>query len=833
MRTSARSSGPPRRARTASNKRETAARRRCLWRMKRSLLAGVVAALWATHARADTLTTTLEQPIYEVSHTVDVHVVEGVATYKVRRTFMNPGKRSDQAILELDLPYGAAATGLRIRARDRWYDGELMERAKAAALYEEMTGKGPYQPKDPALLSWAWADKLYLQVFPVMAGQVSMVEYTLTAPTRYASGRYWLSYPRVDASQVAPHSLATPIVTVRPGWSSDEVMIDATAVKAGAPHLLLVPQRPPWLEVAGDEGPASYVASTIQVPASSHTTKPIATVTLTLDIAHTYQSDLRVDVITPQGKRIVVHDLTGGGDNDIKGSHIVALPAGTTGAGPWRLVVSDHAALDTGTIDAWQLAFGTGADATTISAADLPIFIPDAPESASDAGVAAICVGSPAISTWTARLGRVVASNERAFARLEIDVAPRVSELPKRAQIVFVVDRSRSVGPDGLAAQLAIVRAYLGHVPDAEVEVITYDRRATRVFGSFLPANAALELLRTRGTFELGNGSALDAAAKLAATALADRTGPRRIVLLTDELTRSTLTSETAAASLAALAPDTIVHVVVPVVDEDDRLHLDRDDAAPLAVLATRHHGIQAKLGGFPLHSEKSLGPLALELVRPTRIEQLSVKGFELASTTLREGEGLRMFRLAATAPSRVVVTGRMWSDPVRREVLATEPFSRASAAFVFGEDKHQELSPREQMTVALYAKAVSPVTSYVAAEPGTRPSTDGLDDGDAMGGLLGNEAGEMNGGFGFGRDRPKPDLVNLIDTAPCLRAHPQPGAWRVDLAVETTLAEIVDVSTTTKGPLAACLVEAAWSLRLDPYAFTLSREPFRVALTR
>ena len=58
---------------------------------------------------------------------------------------------------------------------------------------------GAFDPKDPALLSWRWTDKLMLQVFPVMPKQVSTVEYTLTVPTRYANGRYFVSYPRVSA----------------------------------------------------------------------------------------------------------------------------------------------------------------------------------------------------------------------------------------------------------------------------------------------------------------------------------------------------------------------------------------------------------------------------------------------------------------------------------------------------------------------------------------------------------------------------------------------------------------------------------------------------------
>src|SRR3954468_7473272 len=116
------------------------------------LVVAIVCA--AMPARGDVLHATREQPLFEVSHTVDIRIANGVATYKVRRQFANPGKIADQAGLAIDLPYGAAATGLRIRAHDVWYDAELMERAKAAALYHELTGLGAYAPKDPALLQW-------------------------------------------------------------------------------------------------------------------------------------------------------------------------------------------------------------------------------------------------------------------------------------------------------------------------------------------------------------------------------------------------------------------------------------------------------------------------------------------------------------------------------------------------------------------------------------------------------------------------------------------------------------------------------------------------------
>jgi subtilisin-like proprotein convertase family protein len=781
--------------------------------MKRALIA---IALWASSARGDALHAAREQPLLEVSHTVDITLEDGVATYKVRRVFANPGKRAEEAGLAIDLPYGAAATGLRIRAHETWYEAELMERDKAAALYHELTGLGAYRPKDPALLQWLWADKLYLQVFPVMPGGVSTVEYTLTVPTRYEGGRYWLSYPRVDAAgsesgdgDGTTHVLATPVVTVHAAGAT----VDGHRVPRDTPVVLTPPAREPWME----DAEASYVGSPLVVPASSHTNKTFTTAKVTLDIRHTYKSDLRVELLTPAGDKVAVHDGSGGSGNDITGTFTVELPAGTHGAGTWRLVVSDHAALDTGTLDAWSLELGGEKRAAT----GLPLFIPDAPESGADAGVASISIAPPHIATWLARLGRVVASKDHAFARLEVDVAPQLRPLPRRAQVVFVVDASYSAGEEGLAAQLSLARAYLSHVPDAEVEIVAYRRHAQRVFGSFVRATS-FDAALAKHPIALGNGSALDEGARTAAALLAGRTGPRRAVLLTDELLRSSLKAPGAA--LAAMPADVIVHVVHPVLDHDDELKLTRDDADALAPLATRHHGVLMTVTGLPA-GDKPLRPAVLELVRPTRIEHLQVAGIPVPDTELREGTGLRVMVDRRTAPARVVLAGLLWSDPVRTEVDVGALFSRQAAAFVFGEGGFDDLSPDEQMRVAMMGRAVSPVTSYVAFEPGTRPSTEGFD---TYGGLLGTGAGSYaTVGYAHGVSRLPPDLRGLVDVAACVRAVKPAAGWSVALDVETTRDEVVDVAGAAS-PMGTCLAEAIWALRLDD-RFALDRESFHL----
>lgn len=789
---------------------------------------------------ADVLHATRAQPMVEVAHTVDITVADGVATYRVRRMFSNPGTVADQVELELGLPYGAAATGLRIRAAERWYDGVLMERDKAAALYREMTGFGSHAAKDPALLAWMWADKLSLQVFPVMPGTVSTVEYMLTAPTRYEGGRYYVSYPRT-ASGVDETggglALATPVVTVHPRWGTagTAIFIDGKRTAPDVPVVLLPPVREPWADVVDAAPSASYVASSIEVPRSSHTAKDVSSVVVDLKLAHTYQSDLRVELVTPGNERVMLHDRTGGGANNLTGRFTLAMPKGTQGAGTWRLVVSDHAALDTGTLDHWALSFGEGKDRTVAESTDTPVFVPDAPESASDAGVASIAIAPPRITTWNARLGKVVASEAHAFSRLEVDVAPQLVPTPRRPQVVFVIDSSFSQGDAGVAAQLDLLAAYLTHVPDAEVELVTYRRRAMRVFGTFVPVAqlpAKIATAKQRGAFALGNGSAVDEGARIAAAALTRRPGPRRVVLATDELTRPALTSTLALAALGSLSPDTVVHVVVPTLDGDDRPSLDRHDEAPFAALATHHHGIYAAIRGLPAKTIKELAPLALELVRPTRIEKLAVTGgFTLEADVLHEGDGLRMMRgtTSAAAPARVTLTGLLWSDPVRREVATTEPFSRQTAAFVFGADEYGALSEAEQLTVAMIGRAVSPVTSYVAAEPGTRPSPIGLLEGVIGAGSYGTLGSGSGSGSGFGIERP--NLRDLIDTSRCVASIRPPTAWSVQLSVETTKDEIVDVIPAADGPLAACLAETAWTVRLDT-RFTADHDAFAVVLS-
>ncbi len=92
-------------------------------------------------------------------------------------------------------------------------------------------------------------------------------------------------------------------------------------------------------------------ASTIDVPDSGAVTD----LTLAVDITHTYRGDLEIRLTHPDGTDIQVHepDLTSA--PDIRQTFEIDAFDSKDSAGTWTLLVIDHAAQDTGTINTWSL----------------------------------------------------------------------------------------------------------------------------------------------------------------------------------------------------------------------------------------------------------------------------------------------------------------------------------------------------------------------------------------------------------------------------------------------------------------------------------------------
>ncbi len=80
------------------------------------------------------------------------------------------------------------------------------------------------------------------------------------------------------------------------------------------------------------------------------------TVSVTVNITHTYKGDLIVDLIHPDSTVYNLHNRTGGSANNINETYSVAVGSKDS-AGTWELRVRDRARVDIGTIDSWSITF--------------------------------------------------------------------------------------------------------------------------------------------------------------------------------------------------------------------------------------------------------------------------------------------------------------------------------------------------------------------------------------------------------------------------------------------------------------------------------------------
>ena len=99
--------------------------------------------------------------------------------------------------------------------------------------------------------------------------------------------------------------------------------------------------------------------STIQDAITVDRSGTATSVSVAVDITHTYRGDLVVDLIAPGGTAQTLHSRTGGSANDIDQTYAPDFD-GTGIAGDWTLRVSDGAGGDVGTLNGWTLTIGHG-----------------------------------------------------------------------------------------------------------------------------------------------------------------------------------------------------------------------------------------------------------------------------------------------------------------------------------------------------------------------------------------------------------------------------------------------------------------------------------------
>jgi len=105
------------------------------------------------------------------------------------------------------------------------------------------------------------------------------------------------------------------------------------------------------------------ITSTINVAA----TGTIVSLSVRVDITHTFKGDLEVSLIGPDNTTVLLHNRTGGSTDNVQTVYAdLTAPAQALSAftgkainGAWKLKVRDLAALDTGTLNFWEIDFRT------------------------------------------------------------------------------------------------------------------------------------------------------------------------------------------------------------------------------------------------------------------------------------------------------------------------------------------------------------------------------------------------------------------------------------------------------------------------------------------
>jgi PKD repeat protein len=82
-----------------------------------------------------------------------------------------------------------------------------------------------------------------------------------------------------------------------------------------------------------------------------------ATLKVPVNITHTYQGDLKIDLIAPNGTTFNLWNRTGAGTDNINQTFTVNASSVTAPNGTWTLRVADQAAGDTGRLNGWGLQF--------------------------------------------------------------------------------------------------------------------------------------------------------------------------------------------------------------------------------------------------------------------------------------------------------------------------------------------------------------------------------------------------------------------------------------------------------------------------------------------
>lgn len=438
-------------------------------------------------------------------------------------------------------------------------------------------------------------------------------------------------------------------------------------------------------------------------------------------------------------------------------------------------------------------------------------------------------------------LASVSINPQKNLAHYHVEAAPRLGTVPAGAHVVVLVDASRSMTDYDTAAELAMARAFVGHFKGGRIAIVTFDRKVYEPAAGFVSVGQARTAFKTL-TIERHNGSHVDAALAQADAMLAKTpTGTaKRILLLTDTRTRAEVTPEMLKAKLTKSGA--LLHIGV--ISGTDQSTVIRDDSHTW-------NAVTRPSGGLVWHAsintnepnDKDDETVFEEWARPKRIHQFSVRPRGLENEqlsfpgTLDEGQGIEDLRLPTSSVDSVEITGELWATPIKKTFTRDDAEGQRWAGMFFGTSEYSSITEKEMMPLAMLGKVVSPVTSYLAIEPGVRPSTEGLDDAEGSGIGFGSGFGSGSGRLYGAAGAHYPDEKESFLRRELAKGLAKCGGQgrKATASLETTVVEIVAVKASIEGEaagsaLTTCFEESAWDMWLRG-DFRAAHETFTITL--
>lgn len=127
---------------------------------------------------------------------VTIGVADGLATTELDQVFRNDGGRPHEGVYVWPLPEDAAVSGLELWIDGTPQKGEILDRDKARAIYEDIVRNR----RDPALLEWMGRGCVRVSAFPIPPRGTSRVRLRFASALAPAAGALELLVPMRVAS---------------------------------------------------------------------------------------------------------------------------------------------------------------------------------------------------------------------------------------------------------------------------------------------------------------------------------------------------------------------------------------------------------------------------------------------------------------------------------------------------------------------------------------------------------------------------------------------------------------------------------------------------------